>query len=213
LTDQHLASSYATTDVFDLSKVVIERGLLFSGEGVADYRRHKITESGVSPRAFPLQQEGILVVTDSDEHNEEGHLIEDAETRIRMMAKRMRKLSGLRKEIASPKVYGPQKADMTLVGWGSTYGAIREAVDILHQEQFSVNLVHLTELWPFPAEAVADTLGGARSICVIENNATGQLSHLIQAETNIKPDRRILKYDGRPFTPAYLVREVRKGVL
>jgi 2-oxoglutarate ferredoxin oxidoreductase subunit alpha len=213
LTDQHLASSYATNDVFDLSKVVIERGLLFSGEGVADYRRHKITESGISPRAFPLQQEGILVMTDSDEHNEEGHLIEDAETRIRMMEKRMRKLSGLRKEIASPKVYGPQKADMTLVGWGSTYGAIREAVDILHQEQFGVNLVHLTELWPFPAEAVADTLGGARSICVIENNATGQLSHLIQAETNIKPDRRILKYDGRPFTPAYLVREVRKGVL
>ena len=130
LTDQHLASSYATSDVFDLSKVVIERGLLFSGEGVADYRRHKITESGISPRAFPFQQEGILVVTDSDEHDEEGHMVEDAETRIRMMEKRMRKLSVLGKEIASPEIYGPQKADMTLVGWGSTYGAIREAVDI-----------------------------------------------------------------------------------
>lgn len=212
LTDQHLASSYATNDVFDLSKIVIERGLIFSGRGVADYKRHKITDSGISPRAFPLQQEGVLVVTDSDEHDEEGHMIEDAETRIRMMEKRMRKLFGLRKEIASPLIYGSRKADMTLVGWGSTYGAIREAVDILLKEQFSVNLVHFAELWPFPAEAVADALGGARKICVIENNATGQLSHLIQAETNIKPDRRILKYDGRPFTPAYLVREVSKGV-
>ena len=211
LTDQHLASSYATVDRFNLSKVTIDRGLLFSaGEaGESEYMRHKITKSGISPRAFP-GQEGTLVVTDSDEHDEEGHLIEDAETRIQMVQKRMRKLFSLKKEIVPPQLYGPKKADTTLIGWGSTYGAIREAVDMLHAERASVNLLHLNELWPFPAEAVADALDSARNSYVIESNATGQLSHLIQREAGRKVSGRILKYDGRPFTPAYIAREVRK---
>lgn len=211
LTDHHLASSYATIDKFDLSKVTIERGLLFSAEEASgsEYMRHKITRSGISPRAFP-GQEGTLVVTDSDEHDEEGHLIEDAETRTQMMQKRMRKLFSLKKESAPPRLYGPKRSETILIGWGSTYGAIREAVDILRAERASVNLLHLNELWPFPAEAVADALDSARSSYVIENNATGQLSHLIQAETGRKVSGRILKYDGRPFTPASIARKVRK---
>ena len=114
LTDQHLASSYFVTEPFDISKVIVDRGILFSGQEPgkeSNYKRHKITESGISPRAFPLQQEGILVVTDSDEHNEEGHLIENAETRSQMVQKRMSKMIGLRKEIASPRLYGPKSAE------------------------------------------------------------------------------------------------------
>lgn len=212
LTDQHLASSYATVDRFDLSKITIDRGLLFSEEEAAKssaYKRHRITKSGVSPRAFPLQR-GVLVVTDADEHNEAGHLIEDAETRTLMMQKRMRKLLGLKKEIAPPQLYGPKTAQTTLIGWGSTHGAIGEAMNTLRKEGASVNWLHLNELWPFPAEAVAEALDKASSSYVIENNATGQLSHLIRAETGSKVSGRILKYDGRPFTPAYIAREVRK---
>lgn len=211
LTDHHLASSYSTVDKFDLSEVTIDRGLLFSAEetGESVYKRHKITKSGISPRAFP-GQEGVLVVTDSDEHDEEGHLIEDAETRTKMVQKRMRKFLSLKQEIAPLQLYGPKKAKITLIGWGSTYGAISEAVGILHQEQASINWFHLNELCPFPAEAVADALDSAQNSYVIENNATGQLSHLIQAETGRKVSGRILKYDGRPFTPAYIAREVKK---
>lgn len=212
LTDHHLASSYATVEQFDLSRVTIERGLLFSADKAspAEYQRHKITESGISPRAFP-GQEGALVVTDSDEHDESGHLIEDAETRTKMMQKRLGKLVSLKKEIAPPQLYGPEKAETTLLGWGSTYGAIREAVDLLRRENVSVNLLHLNELWPFPAEGVNSVLDQSRQSYVIENNATGQLSHLIQAETGREMRGRILKYDGRPFTPAYLVRELKKA--
>ena len=212
LTDQHLASSYTTVDLFDLSKVTIDRGLLFAEEGASKlgkYQRHEITKSGISPRAFP-GREDVLVVTDADEHNEEGHLIEDAETRTQMMRKRMRKLFSLKQEISPPLLYGPKKAETLLIGWGSTYGAIREAVDILHKEGASVNLFHLNELWPFPNEAVADALANTQHSYIIENNATGQLSHLIQAETGRKGSGKILKYDGRPFTPAYIAREVRK---
>ncbi len=126
------------------------------------------------------------------------------------MQKRMRKLFGLKKEIATPQLYGSKKADTVLIGWGSTYGAIREAVDTLRREGASVSLLHLNELWPFPAETVADVLDNTHSSYVIENNATGQLAHLIQAETGRKVSGRILKFDGRLFTPAYVAREVRK---
>ena len=211
LTDQHLASSYTAVESFDLSKVTIDRGLLFSEEQASEseYKRHKITKSGISPRAFP-GQERTLVVTDSDEHDEEGHLIEEADIRTQMVQKRMRKLFSLRKEMATPTLYGSTKADSLLIGWGSTYGAIREAVDILRKEGSSVNLLHLNELCPFPVEVVADALDRARHSYVIENNATGQLARLIQTETGRKVSGRILKCDGRPFTPTYIAQEVRK---
>ncbi len=121
LTDQHLASSYATVDTFDLSQITIDRGPLFSGkeEDPAKYRRHKLTQSGVSPRAFPGLSKA-LVVTDSDEHDEEGHLTEDAEVRTKQVQKRLRKLFGLKQEISPPLWYGHKKAETTLIGWGST---------------------------------------------------------------------------------------------
>ena len=209
LTDHYLASSYATVERFDISKVTIDRGLLFSGGESGEYLRHKITETGISPRAFP-GQEGVLVVTDSDEHNEAGHLIEDAETRTHMVQKRLRKLFGLKQDIASPRLYGPKRAGTTLIGWGSTYGALHEAIDILRKEKINVNLLHLSELWPFPAEAVADVLSSSKNSYVVENNATGQLARLIRSETGKEVSDKILKFDGRPFTPAQIVEQVKR---
>jgi 2-oxoglutarate ferredoxin oxidoreductase subunit alpha len=211
LTDHHLASSYATADPFDLSQVTIDRGLLFSEKELepSEYLRHRVTPSGISPRAFPGLSKA-LVVTDCDEHDEEGHLTEDAGERTAQVQKRLRKLFGLKQEIAQPQIYGHKKADTTLIGWGSTCGAIREAVDILRKEGTSVNTLHLNELWPFPAEAVEDVLGKARNSYVIESNATGQLARLIKAETGRDVSGKILKFDGRPFTPAYIVEAVRK---
>jgi 2-oxoglutarate ferredoxin oxidoreductase subunit alpha len=209
ITDQHLASSYATVDTFDISKVTIDRGLLYTESGGGDYKRHLITGSGVSPRAFPLQGKS-LVVTDSDEHDESGHLIEDAETRKRMMEKRLRKLDGLRQEVAAPQVYGMSNAMTTLIGWGSTCNAIREAVDIVSRKNVSINAVNLSELYPLPADALAGIMDNAGKVYVIENNATGQLAHFIRAETGKKATGNILRYDGRPLTPAYIVRELEK---
>ena len=214
LTDQHLASSYSTIDKFDLSKVSIDRGLLLNTEEMVrlgEYKRHQITPSGISPRAFPFE-ENALVATDADEHDEEGHLIEDADTRTQMMLKRLRKLDGLSDEIQGPRIYGPQKAEIALIGWGSTYGALKEAVDILRGDGLDVNLLHLNELWPFPAEAVTAALDGTRQSFVVENNATGQLARLIRAESGNKVTGSILKFDGRPFTPTLIVSELKKEV-
>jgi 2-oxoglutarate ferredoxin oxidoreductase subunit alpha len=211
LTDQHLASSHATVDPLDLSQVTIDRGMLFSEkeDDPLDYMRHRVTKSGISPRAFPGLGKA-LVVTDCDEHDEEGHLTEDAGERTAQVQKRLRKLISFKQEIGTPQRYGPKKAETTLIGWGSTYGAIHEAVDILRKENASVNMLHLNELWPFPAKSVADAVSKARNSYVIENNATGQLARLIKAETGYDVSGRILKYDGRPFTPAYIAQAVRK---
>jgi len=211
LTDHHLASSYATVDPFDLSKVIIDRGLLFSEkeEEPSEYMRHRVTQSGISPRAFPGLSRA-LVVTDCDEHDEEGHLTEDAGERTSQVQKRLRKMFSLRQEAVQPQLYGPKKAETTLIGWGSTYGAIHEAVGILQKEGASVNMLHLNELWPFPAESVADVISKAAYSYVIENNATGQLARLIKAETGRDVSGRILKFDGRPFTPSYLAEAVIK---
>jgi len=215
LTDQYLASSYATAARFDLSRVQIRRGLLLSEADpsrLESYRRYEITASGISPRAFPLQSTA-LVVADSDEHNEEGHLIEDAETRTAMMLKRQRKLEGLKKEISGPRTHGPPQADITLIGWGSTLGATKEAVDTAARHGLSVNLVHFAEIWPFPTEAATLALKGARRTFAVENNATAQFAQLLRAETGLQVSGTILKFDGRPFTPAYVMEHLKKEVV
>jgi 2-oxoglutarate ferredoxin oxidoreductase subunit alpha len=214
LTDQYLASSYQTVGKFDLGKVEIDRGQILSEEEankMTDYKRHQFTDSGISPRAIPLQGKA-LVVTDSDEHDEAGHMIEDAEIRKRMMLKRLKKLDGLRHQLAKPRSRKKPDAKMTLIGWGSTYGPINEAVSLLESRGIAANLLQLNELWPFPVEAVTSALGDTKKSIVIENNATGQLAHLIRAETGVKVDSTILKFDGRPFSPEYIVGEVKKEV-
>ena len=85
----------------------------------------------MSPLGVPGDARHV-VVTDSDEHGEEGHIIEDAETRIKMVQKRLfKKLPLIRQEIAQPILYGDDKPDIVIVGWGSTYGVMKEAVDAL----------------------------------------------------------------------------------
>jgi len=113
-------------------------------------------------------------------------------------------MDGLRTEIAPPRQYGPKKAKTTLIGWGSSYGALCEVVDILRSEKIDVNLVHFHEIWPFPAQAASTALANARVIDV-ESNATAQLAHLLRAETGKNVDGRILRFDGRPLTPAFII--------
>jgi 2-oxoglutarate ferredoxin oxidoreductase subunit alpha len=173
--------------------------------------RHRVTQSGISPRAFPGLGKA-LVVTDCDEHDEEGHLTEDAGDRTAQVQKRLRKLISLEKEIGTPQKYGPRKAETTIISWGSTYGAIHEAVDMLRKKNTGVNMLHINELWPFPKKAVADAVSKARHSYVVENNATGQLARLIKTETGYDIGGRILKYDGRPFSPGYIARAVQKEV-
>ena len=215
LTDHHLATSYATVDRFDLKQVKVDRGELLSDEEanrITDYKRHLVTDSGISPRAFPGQGKA-LVVTDSDEHDEAGHMIEDAETRNQQHLKRLRKNNGLKDEIMKPKFKQEPDAELTLIGWGSTYGAIKEAADLLKKDGTAVNTLNFSEIWPFPTEFIASVLSSGSRGVVIEGNATAQLVGLIRRETGYEAGNTILKFDGRPFSPEEIVGRLQKEVL
>lgn len=210
--DHYLADAYSSVNRFDLSKISIDRGLLLSTAEMKKahpYQRHKYTKTGISPRGLPMYSEE-LVMTDSDEHDQDGHMIEDAETRKLMVEKRMRKMFSIRQDIAPPHLYGPKKAATTLVGWGSTYGPLKEAVDMLRSEKADVNLLHYSEVWPLDKQPLIDAAGTAKEIYTVENNFTGQFADLIAQETGKMVNGRILKWDGRPFSPAYIVREFKK---
>jgi len=211
MSDQHLADSYCTCHKFDLTKVKIERGIISDAEleKIKDYRRHRFTPSGISPRAFPSQK-GRIVITDSDEHDEDGHLTEDLEMGKKMVQKRLKKIEALATEIEPPPVYPHENAQIILIGWGSTYGALREAVDILIDQGVNVSLMHFQEIWPFPTQFVTSILSKVKQSFCVENNATGQLAHIIRAETGRKVTGKILKFDGRPFSSQYIITELKK---
>lgn len=210
-TDHYLATSYGTVEKFDLSGVTIERGELYpNGEAPdGEYRRHKVTRTGISPRAFPGTRD-TLVVTDTDEHDDVGHLTEDAGHRSAQVLKRLRKMYGVKEEIIPPRLHGPKKAELMLVGWGSSYGALKEAVDMLRAEERHVNLLHINWPWPFPVGWVRDAMDRVKRTYVVEQNATGQLAYLLHAETGREIGGKVLKFDGRPLTPAYIVGEVKR---
>lgn len=207
MSDQYLADSLFTCEKFDASKVKIERHLLSDHELRAkngDYKRYKFTPLGISPRAIP-GQDGVVVVADSDEHNEAGHIDQTAENRIRMNDKRMKKLGLLEGEIPAPNIYGPENAHTSLIGWGSSYGPLAEAVELLNSRGQSVNLVHYNYVYPFPVSKTHDILRKSKKIICVEGNATGQFARLFESETDIKITERILRYDGKPFSPKFIL--------
>ena len=127
--------------------------------------------------------------------------------RTAMVDKRARKMVGMTQEMTGPSSYGPPEADTTYVCWGSTYGPLREAVDQLNASDHGrANLLHFVDLWPFPAEAVDGALAAANRIVAVEGNSTAQLASLIRTCTGRATDAQILRDDGRPLTPEYVLR-------
>ncbi len=207
LTDTLLASSLRTVDpaAIDFAQVQIDRGATLDHQDLdrleGDYQRFQFTETGISPRAIPGHPRATYPVS-SDEHDESGHITEDNENRVRMMQKRMHKLEEARHEMHPPELYGPAGAEVTLVCWGSTYGACREAADQINNAGGSASVLKFTDLWPLPAgEAAERALRGCRRSVVVEQNYTSQLAQLIRGATGFSVDRTLTKYDGRPFAP------------
>lgn len=130
LTDNFLANAVRTVERADLcfEAAAIDRGALLSEEEMdqlsGGYKRYAVTETGISPRARPGHPK-VVFLASSDEHTEDGHFEdEDPENRVRMVQKRLRKLEVAVEEMRPPALYGPAQADVTLVGWGSSYGLI-----------------------------------------------------------------------------------------
>ena len=189
ISDKHLAESVYTIDLPRKIKVPD-----FIVKGDKDYKRYKITKNGISPRAIPGGE--AVVKASSYEHDEFGITIEDADKVKVMVEKRLRKWKTLEKGVRKfemYKVYG--KGKNTIVSWGSTKGAILDSLKKLKNWKF----LQIKYIEPFPNE-ILKILKNSKKVVDVENNATGLLSQIIREKTGFEIKKKILKYDGRPFT-------------
>ncbi len=194
----------------------IDRGQLITEPSASDgYLRYQYTESGVSPRATP-GLEGYVHVVATDEHAEDGVLISDEFTnphkRRKMVEKRARKFQGVASRIAAPQLEGPKDAEVTLIGWGSTYGVIHEAVEQLNELGISANQLAIKWIVPLHVKEITEILSRAKRTIIVENNYSGQFHRYLRSETGLSVDGHIRKYDGEPFQPHHIVAGVREQI-
>ena len=212
-TDLYLAERLETFDGVNIAVVPIERGVIVQEAPDGGFKRFADTPTGVSPRALPGTP-GMIFTAATDEHDETGVVISDVYTnppaRAKMMDKRMRKVEAILQEFPQPQVDGPPDAPLTLVGWGSTYQVMLEAMEALHHQGVTVNVLCLRYLWPFQAEPVRRLLGACATTMAVEANYTGQLAKLIRMETGIAIQHHLRKFDGEPFEPAQVIEQARR---
>jgi 2-oxoglutarate/2-oxoacid ferredoxin oxidoreductase subunit alpha len=204
--DKAMANSLITCKNFNVKKIAIDRGLRVKqitekDKGVADnYLRFKLSNNPISPMVV-LGTKNAIFWNSGDEHTEEGHITEDPEIRVQMMDKRMTKLDVAIKEIPDEdKAVAYGSGDTVIISWGSTKGAILDAMDILAAEGMRVKYIQVRLMHPFPSELVKSMLKDAKTVIDIEMNYTGQLGSLVRQHTGLEANYHIVKYNGRPMS-------------
>lgn len=201
LSDKHLSESRMSSEI-DFDSVSPEEGKIVENPG-EDYERYEITEDGVSPLAFPGSPDA-LVQNNSYEHTELGYTTEEPEEIVEMQDKRNKKWETIEEDVLERnpvKVYGDENAENLILAWGSTKGAVLEAMKSLN---FPVKFVQPIYLKPFPREEIKTHLENSSKTVCVETNSTGQLAKLVRKETLSTVDEKVLKYDMRPFNPLEL---------
>ena len=221
LSDLLMGENYETIETGSWSHdVIIKRGELLeeappSMKDKDGFKRYAFTSSGISPRPL-IGSEGMVYVAATDDHDEDGVIISDVFTntaiRRKINEKRMRKLDGVLNEFEPPQLEGPEDAEVTLIGWGSTWGVIRETIEQLESKGINANQLHFRYLLPFHSKEALQILNKCKTTIVVEVNATGQFARHLKAETGFSCSDTILKYDGEPFEPKMITQRV-AGIL
>ena len=216
LSDLQLSLGKQTVEPFDYSKIEIRRGKLVQNEEIpvaedkSYFKRFEVTEDGISPRVLPGTEHAIHHVT-GVEHDETGKPSESATNRIAQMDKRLGKLKHIN---FNEPVYvnAPyEEADILFVGFNSTRGVLEELQQTLIDQGMKVNHAHIRLIHPFPVEQVLPLVAGAKKVMVVENNATGQLANILKM--NVGGHGKVInvtKYDGTPFLPLQLEKQVKE---
>ncbi len=208
LMDKHMIESYMSIAIDERKVTVQPSSVAESWEG--EYKRYAFTDSGVSPMVFPGTS-GAVVKVSSYEHNEYGHAIETPEGVTKMMQKRLRKMDEIIKDLKgreTVKIYGDPKAEKLVVAWGSTKGAVLEAMQLINKPLKFLQIMYLS---PFPDWEVTKHLDQVKDIVCVEVNMTGQLRSLIKEQTGHYIEKAILKNDGRPFDPVGLAGKLKEA--
>lgn len=203
LSDQFLADSYRAVLPFKLSEDA-SPGVPIESSPRTVYQRFAFTDTGISPRLFPGMSEQ-LVVADSDEHTEGGHITEDPGIRNRMVEKRLNKLRGIVSRVIPPEFEGDDPSDLLLISWGSSKGAVRETARLKRADGLKVGTLHFRQVWPLAPEHFLHYLKSTQKAVCIEGNAIGQFARLIRRECGVEIPFHVRRYDGLPFTPEYIL--------
>jgi 2-oxoglutarate ferredoxin oxidoreductase subunit alpha len=193
LSDQYFADQYYNLSSNDL---VDEDTIEYIIPTTTDYLRYDLRRGNVSPRGIPGYGKGLVVV-DADDHDQKGHLTEDLHLRKLMVEKRFNKFEKIKEEAMPPELYGNDQYNVLAIGWGSTYGPLKEAIDRLPVD--NVAFLHFQQVYPL-APNLLDFLERAKKTVIFENNIKGQFANLIKLETGFDIDEKVLKYDGLPFS-------------
>ncbi|MHA1401002.1 MAG: 2-oxoacid:acceptor oxidoreductase subunit alpha [Candidatus Heimdallarchaeaceae archaeon] len=215
LLDLYLSESIATVRSLNLKYKTKRYAIVDKVK--EDYKRYKITESGVSPRTIPGTPNGMHFVG-SSERNESGTSIastlaglpDTLPIREAMVQKRFRKLEQVLKELPPPIFEGPKDAPVTLVSWGSTINIVREARILLEEEGVITNHLHIKYISPFNKEKVKEILEKSKEIIMVEQNFTGQMQNFIRMETAIDIKHHIRRYDGELLLPSQIIQKVKE---
>jgi 2-oxoglutarate ferredoxin oxidoreductase subunit alpha len=198
LTDKMIAESLYTVPSYEIERVPIVRG--FAEHIDENIHRYALTEDGISPLWAP----GMSTQTynaNSDEHDEDGNTIEDAETARLMQEKRHLKLQHIEEALPEPEYFANngKKPGVHFVGWGSTKGVMLDTLAWLEENDIQGSYLHYTYLWPLKTEALQVFLSNHPDAILIEGNYNGQLGQLIESALHFTFEEKCLKYDGRPF--------------
>lgn len=196
LADQFLIDQQTNLVALDAAIKPIDRHIV--ADAGEDYVRYAVSAGGVSPRAVPGGP--AIVVCDSDEHDEAGHITEDLVTRVRQTDKRLAKQVPMVADSLAPVHYGPREAETLLIAWGSTYGPGREAIDLLSADGVSAAMLHFSQVWPLDSGVVRQAIGRRKRIVSVEGNCTAQFASVLREADALDECESILRYDGLPMT-------------
>ncbi|MEI6887240.1 MAG: 2-oxoacid:acceptor oxidoreductase family protein, partial [bacterium] len=222
LTDKFLAESLFLSDKFDARKVKIERSVFdtstLTDEQKANLHRYADTETGVSPR-WKVGTISKTYITNSDEHDIDGNVIDDSESAILMQNKRQKKVKFIEAELPKPIVYRnfdltdeniKSYGDICIVSWGSTTNVVLDAMDVMKLENPTkkISCIHYSYLWPLNTVLVNEAKESGTKMLIFEGNYQSELNEMLKMKTGKGIENTLLKYDGRPFFLEEIVEKI-----
>jgi len=211
LSDGSLGFRTSSIQKPDPSKInIVERDKYDPASGDGDYKRYKLTESGVSPMSAPGQPGGAYISTGL-EHAESSAPNYAPGNHVAMLDKRFHKLDDIEDFFPETEADDEAGATIGVIAWGSTIGTAREAVKIARAEGHKVAALYPKLVWPVPKKALERFSSKYEKILIPEINKQGQLAKIIASETDIKPISYTI-YGGLPFTPRMIADKIKEVI-
>ncbi len=205
LSDQFLGQRRETVSPFDMSGLKLAQRLKQDTEELKGYKRYRLTDNGVSPLALPGMDGGEHAATGL-EHREDGSPSYDPDNHRAMTAKRWRKLELAKLDSVKPVRFGAADALIGIIGWGSTEGAVREAVSKANEEGLKVAALYPKLLNPLHTDIIETFVRPLKKVVVVENNYTGQFAAMLKSN-GIDAEQFTL-CEGRPFRVSEILKKI-----